>query len=396
MKTMKHALQVGAVILTLVAAGGARAATPVPVFTLPIDFNSVACANYGDFQSCSAQYLNFLAFGTPDPSGQDPTYVLQSSEGVLKPAIVVLTGDNANVDNSDVGANIENAYNQSTTDSQYGTYLKAGASCGGPTPCDPTQPNPIPGEVNDGQPVSNLTAWDISLNSLIGALTDASGVRHDLLFFFDNNQTGTTEGQNILASALVCVRKSGDINPVTGASASDVCYELVDENGTNITTNPAFPFNFADNVDPTLFNTSLHYGDPMASDQNATTYPTGGPVMANGTICVDNNPPHNAVAFNVQQCPAGSTLINNNLGSNQTEFILGLPELNNTLESKLAAGYDLVTIQLSFLNNNDGQENVFILAGAARPTLVPEPGTLFLLGLGVFGLAIVSRRRSKI
>jgi hypothetical protein len=51
-----------------------------------------------------------------------------------------------------------------------------------------------------------------------------------------------------------------------------------------------------------------------------------------------------------------------------------------------------VSTQLLFTNQNDGFEDVFILAGGVQ-LLAPEPGTLMLLGLGVLALAFASRRR---
>jgi hypothetical protein len=376
-------------------AGGSAIAGPLPSFLPPIDFNtSPGCANYGDFQFCSAQYLNFLATG--DPSGSKTTdYVIQSSQGILKPALVVISNSAAAIDNTDIGTNIDNAYNifaNPKQDTEYGTSIKAGEKQGNNPITDPT--TKVVGEVEGN--ISNIngggltaTAWDIGLQALADALT-FNGVRRDLLIFFDNNQVGTTEPQNILVSALVCVSKSAETS--LGDHSSDICFELVDQNGTNTQAN--FPGSFAENVDPSAFNTVLNYGDPLASDITDTTYPFGGPVLANGTICVRNVAPFDAVAFNVQQCPAGSTLINNNLGTNVVEFIGGIPELNANLELYLSQGYDLLSAQILFLNQNDGFEDIFLLAGPGGPPVdTPEPGTLLLLGLGALGLGLAVRRR---
>ena len=262
----------------------------------------------------------------------------------------------------------------------------------GPNIIDPSTvvAGEVPGTICGGNGTCTpdaTTAWDIGLQALLDALT-INGERHDLLIFFDNNQQGSTEPQNILVSGLVCVH---------GPNLADICYELVDQNGTNVTTTPTVPGNLADNVDPTLFQTTLGYGSALATNTNTATYPTGGPVLANGTFCVDNTS-QQVVAANVQSsndCPANSTFINNNLGSNLVEFIVGIPELNANMEQFLAMGYNRVSTELLFTNQNDGFEDVFLLAGPARPTNgAPEPGSLALLGAGLVGLWFRRRKQA--
>jgi hypothetical protein len=99
------------------------------------------------------------------------------------------------------------------------------------------------------------------------------------------------------------------------------------------------------------------------------------------------------VSFNQSNCPAGQTRINNNLGTNDTEFIVQIPELNDSLEALLALGYDFVSTQLRFTNQNAGFEDVYILAGPV--TLVPEPGTLLLIGIALIGFTVSARRRKR-
>ena len=116
-------------------------------------------------------------------------------------------------------------------------------------------------------------------------------------------------------------------------------------------------------------------------------------------LCVGNPGTPDAgevVQFDNAACPAGSTLINNNLGTNDTEFITRIPELDTQLAALLAAGYDHVTFQFMLYNNNDGFEDIYILAGAPLTTLVPEPGTLALMGIAMLGIVAVFRRRRRI
>lgn len=396
MKTLASVLKTLAATLT-VASGVVIAAPVAPSPTPAIDFSSSACADYGDFQFCSAQFLNYLATGSPDGT-QSTQYIVQSSQGLLQSAVVVLTNGQAAVSNADIGTNIDNAYEILATpgqDSVYGTSILAGQNAQQAGIIDPD--TVVIGETANAQPVSNQTAWDIGLSALITALT-FDGARHDMLIFFDNNQEGSTQPQNILVSGLVCVRDAAGV-------LDDICYELVDPNGT-LDPNP--------NIAPGAFNTALDYGDQLGGDQQN---PFGGTnVLANGTLCVDDNPAsptyQRGIAFNVDNansCPiirddgtitldpqegVQSVFINNNLGSNVVEFIGGIPELNARLEELLGLGYDVVSVQLLFQNQNDGFEDVFILAGPAI-TQVPLPGTLLLLGLGLGALAVVARRRRK-
>jgi hypothetical protein len=343
--------------------------------------------------SCSAQYLNFLTTGSP--TGNATTdYVIKSSQGLLTDAVVIMTTGQAAVDNTANGTNIDNAYQILASpgqDTTYGTSILAGQNDPPPAGHIIDPDTVVTGEVSGDISGINgggatATAWDIGLQALIDVLT-IDGVRHDMLVFFDNNQEGSTEEQNILVSALVCVRDAQK-------QLADICFELVDENGTNVTSNDDFPNNLNNNVDPSAFQTTLNYGDPLATDTSTALYPPGGPVLANGTFCVDNTSKE-VVQFDVDSandCQANSTFINNNLGSNVVEFIAGIPELNAQMESLLAQGYDLVSVQMLFTNQNDGFEDVFILAGAPRIT-VPEPSTVLLLSLGILGLGIMSRRR---
>ena len=349
-----------------------------PVFPFVVPTNSLACANYGDFVSCSAQYLNFIATGDPDGT-QAINFVVSSNEGALKDPIVVFTGSGANISNNGTGGDpadyspglpnlfpsIDDAYTPAGgagSVNEYGTHFNTGAD---PTPTFPG--DNVGGAIPSGTQTlvtgSTTTAWDVSIPSLIAALSSPEGLR-ELYIMFDNNQIGEDPGQNILGWALVCAQ---------GAGLTDTCFEL---NG--VPPPPPFP-----GPDPTTFTTGKTFGSvPSLQDY----------VLVNGTICVDNTT-FLPVAFNTSACPANSTLINNNLGTNESEFILQIPELD--LLALLAAGYTNLAVQFRFTNNNDGFENIFLLAGPITQQ-VPAPGSLALLGLGLLGLGVVTLRTRRL
>ena len=352
---------------------GVTRADTVDLFPVNVDFGSKACATYGDFVSCSAQYLNFLNTGNPAGDG---TYnaVTTSPQGSVANFLTILAGGAGGHSNDPYrvqqGPNIDDPYNPNGqgTLTDYGTRRNNAGTVAAPIlkPCTDPSPNLV-GEVTG--PCSNLTAWDIGIHEMVGALS-AGGVLHDMLIMFDNNQVGSDPSQLIRAWGMVCA-----YNSATGPTGTQKCFELFDQNGIA---------NENSNGPVTAFTTSKTYGQFEDGHSNNL-------VTAHGVLCVDNVT-GDVTQFDFAACPAGSTKIDNNLGTNDTEFITKIPELD--LLQLAAQGFDRLAFQFQLYNQNDGFEDVYILAGAPL-NRVPEPGTLALVGLAMFGLAGWSRRRKS-
>lgn len=385
-----HSLKL-AIGLAGLALSSMTLAAPLLLYGGPtIDKASPACLNVGDAVSCSAGMLNVLNGMSPTQATTDAQkgYVFASPQGDLKDAIVIETGGNAATGNGDTDptvGNVENGYKSNSGGDKYTATGKTGST-----------------EGNLGDPANNgLRAdgdakgtWDIEIGWLLQALTIDS-LRHELMIGFDYNQPQNGTG-SLDYWALITVR---DLDHHLG----DINFEIKNTLQDGIAGNDTYD---------TYTSTKGFEDKPYASDfstvNTVTCYKNEGGVVSDIIPVITGS------------CPQGYDTVFNAQSDSTTEIFAFLPELNASLESYLATGYDVISVRMLFgcFGGSDhkagqgyladeatgnmtthcdggGNADVYLLAGGAMDRELPEPGSLALAGLAMGALGWVTRRRRQ-
>jgi hypothetical protein len=218
-------------------------------------------------------------------------------------------------------------------------------------------------------------SWDVSLSTLRTYLNGENAV-----FYFNLNENGvdnTLSGTDLLFYMKVTLKNSS-----TGASqdfylAGNPFDPAGSHNGANLATLNGGP-------DETGLYPDVSPGATYDPDDPRWALVHGN-ICRNGTIflhygsCVGGD-------------PAGSDTVKQNLGADEAAFAGYNSVLNDLiLNSSL---FDTLQIDWRMADQNNGYEQLFILAGGA-PSEVPEPLTLGLFGAGLAGVAALGRRKVK-
>lgn len=370
------------VIAALVAGIGmsATASAQLDLGTLPNGFTA-GYFTYGNANIYSLPVNNYVYdyyFG--GGTGPGSPYYVNSTPGAIKDTVVIYTGSSG----QGVTTNepkFENAY-QPPNGSQ-------------PTYADTSPVNMIlPSAKAD--PAENPTTmftntWDADIGALKTFLDGGLAT-----FLFNNNDTNTD--QNLAFWAKLWITDPGgslfDFNG--GVAVQNYLYANrfpIAPYGT-----PGIP---APGGDPTLvLPQNLN---PVVNAVGTTDY-----ILSGGNVCMGstNNLPDGPPTI-VPCDGSGGTVfktINHNLGANQVAYAAQFPLLDAALGS-LGAGYTLhIDLRLgcdpawpdqqTCLDRkiDNGFEQLFLIS-TTTPTLVPEPGILALVGLGLVGVAATRRRR---
>jgi hypothetical protein len=319
------------------------------------------CLVFSDFTVYSMDLLNYQQTGHVI-NGNDP-FLVKTSGDDIHDALVVATGVNGVTayDNSDVigGGKVDQAYQVPNSGGGTINYLMTGNSSG--------EGANVPG-------VNSPSTWDVDVASLVDYLDGGQ-----LAFFFNLNQTKTQEYLNDpsdalgwLAVTLTDTRPGGNA-PVTFYLNGNNCDGQIGVVGST-------------HCDPGQSYTGTMPPLTQAQYDETNILPAGQEwAYIHGTLCVSSAGAvvHFGPCDGSEDSSLNAKSIDQNLGASVAAFGLYSDKLQTAL---LSGDYTKMSVDLRMAAEDNGYEQLIIRA-------LPEPLTVSLFGIGLFGLTMLRRRK---